>query len=389
VIDVVEPVADEATASPAEPVAADVASSASEIAITVPPTPHGGWPDTDRPEIATPIHSAPPPADPAPVATPRKPTRFMEELTKAMRAAAETTREESVGRFQADAKTFIEEVHAESAGEADALRAAADEDIARIREWSKAEIARIREETDQRISDRKAGLDAAIEEHAARIEARIERVQARVGSFEAAMAEFFELMLAEDDPARFAAMAENLPEPPALDVTDEVSPEVRATTVPEEVVVTPDPVEPDPWAGVAFAAPVPDPVDDPRIAALGLSGPPDHPAATNDTTVVADDVVPDTDLATDVELRSTRVVVLGLVSVASIASFKRHLGHLPGVRAVGVSSGPSGEFVFAVEHETSVALPDAISGLPGFAALITSVGAGVVEVAARDPESTS
>ena len=46
----------------------------------------------------------------------------------------------------------------------------------------------------------------------------------------------------------------------------------------------------------------------------------------------------------------TQVVVSGLVSVASIASFKRHLGRLAGVQSVGVSSGPDGEFLFAVTH---------------------------------------
>ena len=45
---------------------------------------------------------------------------------------------------------------------------------------------------------------------------------------------------------------------------------------------------------------------------------------------------------------TSQVVVTGLVSVASIASFKRHLGRLAGVQSVGVLSGPDGEFVFKV-----------------------------------------
>ena len=48
--------------------------------------------------------------------------------------------------------------------------------------------------------------------------------------------------------------------------------------------------------------------------------------------------------------QTTQVVVVGLVSVATIASFKRHLGRATGVQSVGVSSGPDGEFVFAVAH---------------------------------------
>ena len=51
------------------------------------------------------------------------------------------------------------------------------------------------------------------------------------------------------------------------------------------------------------------------------------------------------------EPHTTRVVVTGLVSVASIAGFKRNLSRVAGVQSVGVSSGPDGEFVFAVNHD--------------------------------------
>jgi hypothetical protein len=93
------------------------------------------------------------------------------------------------------------------------------------------------------------------------------------------------------------------------------------------------------------------------------------------------------DVAPGGEPRTTQVVVSGLVSVASIASFKRHLGRMQGVRAVAVASGPEGEFVFNVTHESDVAFRDAIPTMPGFAARVTSSGDGVVTVAARDPES--
>ena len=79
----------------------------------------------------------------------------------------------------------------------------------------------------------------------------------------------------------------------------------------------------------------------------------------------------------------------GLVSVASIASFKRSLGKIDGVASVGVSSGPDGEFVFAVAHGGSDRPPQAVTGLPGFAAQITSVTDDTVSVAARDPETES
>ncbi len=83
----------------------------------------------------------------------------------------------------------------------------------------------------------------------------------------------------------------------------------------------------------------------------------------------------------------TQVVVTGLISVASIASFKRHLGRLAGVQSVGVSSGPDSEFVFNVAHGPEVVLADLVPTLPGFEARVTGTGQGVVNVAARDPES--
>ena len=140
----------------------------------------------------------------------------MADLTRAMQGAAETRRADTLARFTADAKAHIETIHASTAVEAGELRKQADDDVASIREWSKAEIARIREETDERITHRKARLEREIEAHAADIEARIERVQRRVDAFEAEMAAFFERLLAEEDadplrrdgrePARAAAV---------------------------------------------------------------------------------------------------------------------------------------------------------------------------------------
>ena len=73
--------------------------------------------------------------------------------------------------------------------------------------------------------------------------------------------------------------------------------------------------------------------------------------------------------------------------MASIASFKRHLGRLAGVRRVGVSSGPDGEFVFTVDHEPGAALRDAVPTLPGFAARVDRDAAtGSSTSRAHDPE---
>jgi hypothetical protein len=433
------------------------------------------------------LGETPPPAvEPA---TTRKPNRLMADLTRAMQTAAESTREETLARLQADAKAHVESIHTRSASEAEELRHTADADIAAIREWSKAEIARIREETDQKVIDRKATLEFEIEEHAARIEQRIERVQNHVALFENEMATFFERLLAEEDPTQLAAMAESLPEPPLFDdlgdlpaaaaaatiaapleadavadalvaePADTAAAETAAETESVEAaqvdtsfadsdavvdhgeVATDAPAE-DPEA--AFAAiqaaaeaaaaseaepgawndsPVETPADtqadheaapldgsdDPRLAALGLSEAAtepvtESPAETAPDATQGDEVptlsddalaarlaglVPGESEAPQGELQTTRVVVTGLVSVASIASFKRHLGKIERVASVGVSSGPDGEFVFAVAHGPAIDLQGAVSALPGFDAQITSVTDDTVSVAARDPEAES
>ena len=342
-----------------------------------------------------------------------------------------------------------------------------------MREWSKAEIARIREETDERITHRKERLEREIEAHAAEIEARIERVQSKVSAFEAEMSAFFERLLAEEDPTRFAAMAESLPEPPdfhtdhshvtsAAAAPEATAPEAPAAAVEAEAVVAePEPVvaeaeavtEPEapaaeteapvaetpadetpaaggPWAeegtiavheapaeapsedsgdlfGIATETPSAD-AEDPRLSALGL--PTDFAAAEAEAasfdagdgstdesvTEIADEaiaariagLVPDADAA-PTGTTTTRVSVVGLVSVASIAGFKRHLSRSNGVTSVGVSSGPDGEFVFAVDHDASVALRDVIPGLPGFQARVTGESDGQLAVAATDPEAES
>jgi hypothetical protein len=424
-------------------------------------------------------------------ATARKPNRLMADLTKAMQTAAESTREETLARLQADAKAHVESIHTRSASEAEGLRHTADADIAAIREWSKAEIARIREETDQKIVDRKATLEFEIEEHAARVEQRIERVQNHVALFENEMATFFERLLAEEDPTQLAAMAESLPEPPSFDDLGDlpaaaaaatIAAPVEADAVPDALVAEPaetaaegtaaetesfeaaqvdttsadtdavidhgeaatDAPAEDPEAafaaiqaaaeaaatseaaepGVGNDSPVETPADsqadheaapldgsdDPRMAALGLGSEagtepatewpaetsPDAPQGDEFPTLSDDalaarlaGLVPGEGETPQGDLQTTRVVVTGLVSVASIASFKRHLGKLEGVASVGVSSGPDGEFVFAVAHGPAIDLQGAVQVLPGFAAQITSVTDDTVSVAARDPEAES
>ena len=340
-----------------------------------------------------------------PLPEPRRPTRFMEELTKAMRVAAENAREETLERFRVDAKSAIESIHARSATDADDLRRAAEADIAVIRATLQDEITRIRADADRQIADREAGLEGAIEGQAARIEARLERVQLRVATFESEMTAFFDRILSEDDPAQFAAYAQNLPDSPNLEADLDAA-ELHATHTGADAAHA---TVADPWAGTTFSGSQDGPSTDPRLASLGLSyataaeaeanaqveaaaeteaqedGAENTPATSGDLEPLA----PDEAVSENDELVTTSATVVGLVSVASIASFKRALGQLTGVRTVGVSSGPSGEFVFAVLHEAAVDLLTAIPLLPAFGARVTSTEDGVIEITARDPETTS
>ncbi len=411
--------------------------------VRVDPMTGSGWPEADRqgparPEPA-PATTTPPVAGTGPAAAsasaghtspataaPRKQNRLMADLSRAMQAAAEVARQESLGRLQADAKAHVEGIHAESATQSAELRRRADEDIAGIRDWSKTEIARIREETEQRMTARKAGLELEIEDHAARLERRIEGIQAQVVAFEAEMSAFFEGIATEDDPTRLAALAENLPEPPLFDggLHDDLL-EV-ATGDPTVALEAPSHDEPGPGAiarPVALAAAQPaaeaapeeseldpasiDSTDDPRLTALGLM---DESAARAEAEAALIEFDPSDGIPTIeddafaaplaglaaadataplAESATTRVIVLGLVSVASIASFKRHLGRLPGVRSVSVSSGPDGEFIFAVSHGAEVVLDQVVPALPGFGARVTESTADSLTVTARDPETVS
>ncbi len=106
----------------------------------------------------------------------RRPMKLLAELSRAMQAAAEASRDETMARFAAEAKTVVEEIQGGSTGGAADLRRQADDDVAAIREWSKGEIARIREETDNRIAQRKTALDGEMEAHAAVVQERVERI---------------------------------------------------------------------------------------------------------------------------------------------------------------------------------------------------------------------
>ncbi|HEY8199441.1 MAG TPA: hypothetical protein VIF44_06680 [Candidatus Limnocylindrales bacterium] len=270
---------------------------------------------------------------------------------------------------------------------------------------------------------RAAALDDLIRETtAARVEPAVEAVQAEV--IEAVAVE----------PASPPTPAEELSTPQAVEAQAEVADApveaVQAPHAPDAVVeVVEAPQAPDaPQPAVEMADPVDEPAEttgavsepaetettdpstttdeaqndetDPRLTALGLTVDAEPEASESDAGASAD---PEIDAMSEATIAArlgdissngrtapestTSVVVIGLVSVASVAAFKRTLGKVTGVRSVGVSSGPEGEFVFKTAHDADVTLKDVIPTLPGFGARVVAAGDGVVNVSARDPES--
>ena len=212
-----------------------------------------------------------------------------------------------------------------------------------------------------------------------------------------------------------AAAALEVAEPPADDAetpADEAEAsgaDAEPASAPEPEAVTEVQNEPEMAAepeagGDAEATGYAEPEVDPRLAMLGLT--PDFAAAEAAAAEAAASEVEDVpeiggealaarlsglvpaDTAAEPATPpvTTQVVTTGLVSVASIASFKRHLGRLAGVAHVGVSSGPDGEFVFAVDHDPTASLRDLVPTLPGFAARVVASGEGILQVSAQDPQ---
>jgi hypothetical protein len=465
---------------------------------------------TEAPVAA--VEAAPAPLTPEPMPTPvmapttaaasaaaRKPARFVTELVRAMRSELEKHRETTLEQFRVDAKAHVETVHGRSAEEVAELRRMAEDDIAGIKEWSKAEIARIRAESDERMEGRKSELEAHLEEHAALIEREIEKVQARVLAYEQEVDAFFKSLDGIDDPAAFAAAAQQVPEPPSLEeagaearsealadlvrgrpapdldapydpsltpdrmgpaeeppaeeppaeatqamtagdeamtteatptideapaVADEATPVAEAASG-ETVDASSAEAEAEAAAAVEAVAETTDDTtaqaDDPRLAALAISedlAAAESAAAGEAATAVAEnatDVEPMPEIEADIvaarlnglvpegdpslngvarpvaqpagDTATTQVIVVGLVSVASIASFKRQLSRLPGIHSVGVSSGPDGEFIFKANHDPAVAMQDVLPTLTGYSVRVVSTGDGIVNVSARDPEN--
>ena len=103
-----------------------------------------------------------------------------------------------------------------AATEAAELRRLAEEDIDGIHAWSKEETIRIREETDFKIGTRREELQSYLIRHAAIIDGEVGHVEGAVRDYRGELDQFFARLVAEEDPAAFAQLADEMPAPPDL-----------------------------------------------------------------------------------------------------------------------------------------------------------------------------
>jgi len=360
-----------------------------------------------------------------------------------MRDAARATRQETTDRMRAEATARIDAIRTTAATQAIELRKRADDDAVGIREWSKAEIARIREEAEKRVVARRAELAREAASHSGEVERLVEQVKSVATTFEAEMDQFFEVLLAEQDPARLATLAEQVPDAPVFAglppirrghangtgrpkaagrrlaprkprsapvkraaasgragadmLQARLAPDAAAAAEAEAIADLDSNDDPDAdWtpgslATVLAAAPKIDSPDD--LSAEEIVGLLGIDTESTDDLAEVEEVAPVGDgpemetIEPEVPVveEETRVVVTGLTSVAGISAFKGALGRVPGVASVSVSSGADDDFIFTAVHASTADLRRAIPEFARFGAQMTLDEGTVVSFVVSEP----
>jgi hypothetical protein len=370
----------------------------------------GAWPEADR-RTKRPAAAAKPA-----VVLAARPNPLMAGLVRAMRDAAQAAREESVAILRAEATRRSEQIRSETTALAAELRRGADSDVAAIREWSKAEIARIREETEARIAGRRQQLVEDVDAQAQTSDALLGRMADAVQAYEAMTAAFFDALLAEDDPARLAGLAERLPTAPTLEefqlehapagagdlaaateTVTESSSEAPARTSRAKRAATPSEPAPadassaDPIEAMAAVEPMAAVEAGADGAADGATGPADAGGADPADPAI-EPLALDAAAAAAAEAEAlagldgqTQLIVSGLSSVASIATFKAGLMRSEGVTAISVTAGTDGDCLFTVTHGPEIDLRRALREVEPFETRIIADDGSSLVVVAHEP----
>jgi hypothetical protein len=382
--------------------------------------PSTGWPEADW-RSERPV--APRGAASSAATRARRDNPLVAGLVKAMRDAARTTRDEAVTSLRTLASEQSQAIRAQSTETIGNLRKAGETDVAAIRDWSKAEMARIREETDARINERRARLVTETDGEARAGERRLAALGEAIERYEAEAAAFFEALLAEEDPARLAGLAERMPAPPSLgdfasieatDLPSNARPRApRTANRTTAMAAGTAPIASGTSAsgstkkgsagdGPAEASAEPPPsledaeaVDAEAVVAEGVDAEARAPEGGTEAPRVveppADDAL-DQDAAAAAEAESlaglesqTQLIVSGLTSVASIATFKAALVHFGGVNAVSVNAGSDGDCLFTVTHARDADLRDALRDFELFQTRVIADDGDTLVVVAHEP----
>lgn len=342
-----------------------------------------------------------------PTASPRRDNPLVAGLVRAMRDAARTARDETIAALHADAAARADAIRAESTIAVTELKKVAEADVVSIKEWSRAELARVREETETRITARRTQLVAETEAAGLAAEDLLGRLDAAIEAFEIAMAAFFDGLLAEDDPARLAALAERMPAAPDLDAFPTPARHAATGEPAVEVAVSgaepgsePEALETEPRSGETSVAEAEPSVEDAPVDEAGRDAPTeaDGQAEPDASSVEAEDprigwlehLDAQAAAAAEAEAlagldRQTNVIVSGLSSVAAIATFKAALVHVEGVSAVSVTAATNGDVQFTVTHEGQTELRDAIRRIEAFETRLIADDGDTISVAVREP----
>ncbi|HYN69688.1 MAG TPA: hypothetical protein VEX41_05715 [Candidatus Eisenbacteria bacterium] len=383
----------------------------------------------------------------APAAQPaheRRDNPLLTGLVRAMRDSARSTREETSARLRVEAEARVGAIRTRAAADAVGLRTQADDDVVGIREWSKAEMARIRLETTQRIEARRTQLATDSRALSAQTGRLVTEIEAAVATFETVMKRFFKALLAEEDPAQLATLAERMPEPPVLEELPEAvavgignvssgakrranhaaakqmkgakranrsstarsaggaRPGARpsrraasgaganqrgaaagAATTLESGALDPETAalaEAEALAGLDLVAMTGG--DWARSGVEPSSNGTIALEATDETT--GETTVPDPPEEEFMIEGQTRLIVVGLGDTG-VAAFEGALREVTGVGSVNVSPGDEGKVVFSVTHGTDTDLRAAVPELAGFRARVTADEGAILSIAATDP----
>jgi hypothetical protein len=166
----------------------------------------------------------------APLGPPGVVPSFLNELTRAMQAAADQQRSHIATVIANDASAEVEKARTRGAAEADELRRMAEADVGAIKGWQTNEMERIRREAGRRTEERRKELEAHLAKHDSIIASEVAGVDVAVLDYRATLDRFFDELRGARDPAEIARLAGSLPAPPDLEAVRSTA---RAMTVAE------------------------------------------------------------------------------------------------------------------------------------------------------------